>query len=94
MSIYTFSREKNLKLIEERNISFEEIIALIEDDQIVDILEHPNQKKYGNQKIYVISFRNYLYLVPFVIDSEGNIFLKTIIPSRKAKKKYSQKRQK
>lgn len=89
ISIYTFSPEKNLKLIDERSISFEEIIAAIEDGQIVDILEHPNQKKYGDQKIYVISVKEYVYLVPFVIDSDGNVFLKTIIPRRKAKKKYS-----
>jgi len=88
MSIYTFSPEKNRKLIEERNISFEEIIAAIEDNQIVDILEHPNQKKYGNQKIYVIRLKEYIYLVPFITDNDSNIFLKTIIPSRKAKKKY------
>ncbi len=89
MSIYTFSYEKNLELIEKRTISFDEIIAAIEDNQIVDILEHPNQEKYGNQKIYVICAKEYIYLVPFVIGNDGNIFLKTIIPSRKAKKKYN-----
>jgi hypothetical protein len=83
MSIYTYSPEKNLKLINERNIS-----AAIEDNQIVDILEHPNQEKYGGQKIYVICVKEYVYLVPFVVDADDNIFLKTIIPSRKAKKKY------
>ena len=88
MPIYTFSPEKNIKLIEERNISFEEIIAAIENNHIADILEHPNQKKYGNQKIYVVFVKEYVYLVPFVVESDGNIFLKTIIPSRKAKKKY------
>ncbi len=91
MPVYTFSREKNFKLIEERNISFEEIIALIEDGRIIDILEHHNQKKYEGQKIYIISFKNYVYLVPFITDIEGNIFLKTIIPSRKAKKKYEKR---
>ena len=50
MSIYTFSPEKNLKLIDERNISFEEIIAAIEDDQIVDILDIPIQKNMGIKK--------------------------------------------
>lgn len=88
MSIYTFSPEKNLKPIEERNISFEEIIAAIEDNQLLDILEHPNQEKYVDQKIYVICVKEYVYLVPFVVEVDGNIFLKTIIPSRKAKKKY------
>ncbi len=88
MSIFSYAPDKNLKLIQERKVSFEEIIAAIENDQILDILEHPNHKKYGHQKIYVISIREYVYLVPFVMDSDGNIFLKTIIPSRKAKQKY------
>ena len=88
MPIYIFSPEKNLLLIEERNISFEEVIAAIENGQILDIVEHPNRKKYGNQKMYVIGIKEYVYLVPFVIDAKGDIFLKTIIPSRKAKRKY------
>jgi len=60
----------------------------IENGQVLDILEHPDQEKYDKQKIYVVSAREYVYLVPFVTDAEGNIFLKTIIPSRKAKQKY------
>jgi hypothetical protein len=89
MPIYAYSPEKNLKLIQERNISFEEIIAAIENDLILDIIDHPNQKKYGNQKMYVIYAKEYVYLVPFIIEENGNVFLKTIIPSRKAKQKYS-----
>lgn len=88
MAVFSFAPDKNLKLIQERKISFEEVIAAIESDQILDILEHPNNKKYEHQKVYVICIRDYVYLVPFVIDNEGNIFLKTIIPSRKAKQKY------
>ena len=88
MPIYTYSPEKNLKLIQERNISFEEIIVAIENDLILEIVEHPNQKKYGNQKIYVIYVKEYVYLVPFITDERGDIFLKTIIPSKKAKQKY------
>jgi hypothetical protein len=91
MPVYIFSPGKNLTLIKERNISFEEVIAAIGNDQILDIVDHPNQKKYGNQKIYIIRAKEYVYLVPFIIDKNGNIFLKTIIPSRKAKQKYTQK---
>lgn len=90
MPIYFFSPEKNLTLVEERNISFDEVIAAIENDQILDIVEHPNKQKYGNQKMYVIWVKEYVYLVPFVINRNGDIFLKTIIPSRKAKRKYIQ----
>ncbi len=92
MPIYIFSPEKNLALIEERNISFDEVIAAIENGQILDIVEHANKQKYGNQKIYVIWVKEYVYLVPFVIDTNGDIFLKTIIPSRKAKRKYIQEK--
>lgn len=88
MSIFTYSPEKNAKLIEERNISFEEIIAAIENDQVLDISENPNKKKYENQKIYVVFAKEYVYLVPYVENSDGTVFLKTIIPSRKAKQKY------
>ena len=71
-----FSR-KNLKLIQERNISFEDVIVAIEDDNILDVLEHPNQLKYAGKKMYVIAIKDYIYLVPFIIDFDGNIILKT-----------------
>lgn len=53
----------------------------------MDILDHPNQEKYLGQKISVVVVEDYAYLVPFV-ESKDKIFLKTIIPSRKATKKY------
>lgn len=87
MSYFEWNNEKNQKLKAERGICFEEIILAIEKGDVLDILEHPNQKKYKNQKIFVIEARNYVWLVPFV-ESETEIFLKTIIPSRKATKKY------
>lgn len=86
--MYGYSSEKNAELIRERNISFEEVLSAIANDQILDIIEHPNKEKYRNQKVYILRIKEYIYLVPFVKDLEGNIFLKTIIPSRKAKKKY------
>ncbi len=88
MPNYNYSPEKNLKLIQERNISFEEIIVAIENGLILDVIEHPNKKKYGNQKMYVVYAKEYVYLVPFIIEANGDVFLKTIIPSRKAKQKY------
>lgn len=84
---YDFSTEKNSKLKAERNISFEEVIFVILDEGILDILEHPNQNKYPNQKLFVVSIDNYAYLIPVIINEE-KIFLKTIIPSRKATRDY------
>lgn len=54
---------------------------------LLDILEHPNQERYGGQRIFVVKVEGYVYLVPFV-ETEGEIILKTIIPSRKATKQY------
>ena len=50
---YEFSPEKNQKLINERNISFEEVIVAIEEGKVLDILPHPNSMKYPNQEIYL-----------------------------------------
>ena len=85
---YTFSPSKNLKLKQERGISFEEIVAAIDNGQLLNVMEHPNSKKYAGQRIYVVYANDYVYLVPFVADEENNIFLKTIIPSRKACQQY------
>ena len=87
MKYFSWNNEKNKLLKAERNISFEEVVFQIEKKRILDIVEHPNQEKYKEQKIFIISIHNYAYLVPFV-ESEEEIFLKTIIPSRKATKKY------
>ncbi|MCH7520531.1 MAG: BrnT family toxin [Candidatus Marinimicrobia bacterium] len=87
MKYFNWSPEKNEWLKGERGISFEIVVSQIEAGNILDILEHPNQDRYGDQRIFVIEFEEYAYLVPFVED-EDEVFLKTIIPSRKATRKY------
>ena len=51
------------------------------------VLEHPNQDKYPGQRISMVQVDDYVYALPFV-ETEMEIFLKTIIPSRKAKRQY------
>jgi uncharacterized DUF497 family protein len=87
MKYFNWNNEKNEKLRKERDVSFEEVVFAIEQGQLLDILEHPNKEKYENQNIFVIKLYNYVWLVPFV-ENENEVFLKTIIPSRKATKKY------
>ena len=87
MKYFDWNKEKNEILKSKRGISFEEVCVSIESDGILDILVHPNLTKYPNQKLFVVNVDNYVYLVPFLED-EVKIFLKTIIPSRKATKKY------
>ncbi|MCF6251445.1 MAG: toxin [Methylococcaceae bacterium] len=87
MKTYAWSSDKNNTLRNERNISFEEIVLHIQLGNEVDIYDHPNLERYPGQKISVVLIEDYAYLVPFVEDKE-QIFLKTIIPSRKATKHY------
>jgi len=82
-----WNKEKNEQLKKERNISFDEISVIINDDKILKVVPHYNLKKYPNQLIMHIEMDNYIYLVPFVMDDD-KMFLKTIIPSRKATKEY------
>lgn len=87
MKIYNWNIEKNNWLKENRDISFEKVILAIAQHHIKEVYEHPNQKKYPGQKIYEIEINDYVYLFPF-IESKDELFLKTIIPSRKATKKH------
>jgi len=54
---------------------------------LLDVIKHPNKDKYPNQKIFIVEINDYAYMIPYV-ESEEEVFLKTIIPSRKATKKY------
>ena len=87
MKIFRWNAEKNETLARERGITFEEIIQRIESGAKVIETDHPNKEKYPNQKILIIDMEGYAYLVPCVINKD-EYFLKTIIPSRKATKKY------
>ena len=87
MKPYVWNREKNQRLKAERNVSFEEVLMHIANGNILDIVEHPNQEKYRGQRVFIVRIRDYAWLVPFV-ESETEIFMKTIIPSRKATAKY------
>jgi uncharacterized DUF497 family protein len=87
MKIFKWNAEKNQILARERGITFEEIVKRIEYGAKVIETDHPNNKKYPNQKILIVDVDGYAYLVPFVTNKD-EYFLKTIIPSRKATKKY------
>ena len=87
MDYYKWNKDKNERLKIERNISFEQITMHIKRGDVLDIVAHPNQKKYPGQQLLVVGINNYAYLVPF-IENENGKFLKTIIPSRKATRDY------
>jgi hypothetical protein len=86
MKYYNWNKEKNILLKETRKISFESVVMHIEKGDLLDIIENPSGK-YFKQKVLIININNYIYAVPFV-ENEKEIFLKTIIPSRKLTKIY------
>lgn len=84
---FRWDEEKNARLIEERRISFEEIVLAIGQNGLLDVFRHPNSRRYPNQPVLVVAVRGYAYAVPFVED-DACLFLKTIVPSRKATRSY------
>ena len=87
MKIFEWDNGKNEWLNETRSISFEDVLFCLSNGYLLDVIPHPNTLKYPHQKIFIVNMDNYAFLVPF-IETDDTIFLKTIIPSRKATGKY------
>lgn len=68
-------------------MSFEKILFHLARGDVWKIADHPDQENYPGQRIYFVIMENYVYLVPYVVEKDY-IFLKTIIPSRKATRAY------
>ena len=83
-----YDKNKAIKLRFERNIEIEDIVDIIVEKKYIDILENPKRE---GQQIFVIEYRDYIHVVPFIIDSEGNIIIKTVFPSRNFHKIYKEK---
>ena len=84
---YEWDPQKNERLKAERGISFEKILFHLARGDVWKIADHPDQENYSGQKIYFVVVEEYIYLVPHIVEKDY-IFLKTIIPSRKAMKAY------
>ena len=87
MKLFGWDDAKNAKLRAERGIGFEDIVFHIERGDLLDTVDHPHPDRYAGQRMFVVRRDDYVFLVPFVED-EHTVFLKTIIPSRKATKQY------
>ena len=90
---FTWDTGKNEKLKAQRNITFEDIVIGIINNNVLDILEHPDPIKYPEQKLYIIKHNDYVYVVPAII-SEKEIRLITIFQSRKFNKIYNKEEEK
>ena len=87
MKLFRWNAGKNEALKASRGLSFERVVVAIESGGLLDILAHPNKARYPKQRVLVVAFDNYAYLVPFV-EEKDHFFLKTVIPSRKATRDY------
>lgn len=87
MKLINWNKDKNTWLKKIRKIGFEDVLYYIDKEFIIDDIDHPNKEQYPNQRIFVLDVEGYIYLVPYV-ESNEEIFLKTIIPSRKATRDY------
>jgi uncharacterized DUF497 family protein len=87
MKPINWNSTKNQQLISVRGISFEDVVFYLQQGALLDDIEHPKGDKYPNQRVFVININDYAYLVPYV-ENRKEIFLKTVIPSRKATKIY------
>ena len=93
MKTYRWSEKKNEQLKQSRGISFEDVVLALEAGGLLDVLMHPNPRRYPNQKVLVVAVMEYVYLVPHV-EEPDQVFLKTIIPSRKATRDYGRRGEK
>ena len=84
---FAWDDEKSARLRAERGIGFEDIVFHIERGDLLDTVDHPHPSRYAGQRMFIVRREDYVYLVPFVED-EHTMFLKTIIPSRKATRQY------
>ena len=80
-----WSAEKDLWLQEHRGVSFQEIATCILSDSLVDMIEIPSR---NGQEAFVVRFRKYIWVVPFVVETDSTIFLKTAYPSRKMNDRF------
>ena len=82
-----WNADKSRSFKAERGVSFEEVLSAISQGGLLSVMDHPNRAKYGHQKMLVVRIQDYAYLVPYV-ESEKEIFLKSIMPSRKATRDF------
>jgi len=87
MKSINWNTEKSLALKASRGICFEDVVFFVERGEILDDYLHPNQQTCPGQRILVLAFDDFAYLVPY-IENDEELFLKTIIPSRKATQRY------
>jgi uncharacterized DUF497 family protein len=86
--VIRWNDDKDKWLQTNRGISFQEIAAHILTSDLIDLIENPARK---GQQAFVVHSSGYVWVVPFVLEEDNSIFLKTAYPSRKMNKRYGGK---
>ena len=64
MKRFVWTVQENELLRDDHGICFEAILFDIENGEVLDVLEHPNQAKHGNQRILMVALSEYAYRMP------------------------------
>jgi uncharacterized DUF497 family protein len=86
----TWDPVKERKLREERGIEIRDVAQLILENKYLDILQNPNRPE---QLIFIVPYHGYMHVVPFVVDKNETIVLKTVFPSRRFQQIYGENRE-
>ena len=57
---------KNAWLLQERGVTFDEVVLAIAHGRLLDIVEHPHPERYHGQRLFIVEIDRYAYLVPFL----------------------------
>lgn len=82
---YRYNEEKNEKLKKERNIDFD--VLMTKGEEITRIKN--TSSLHQNQMKLIILYNNYCYSVPYVVEGDGTLFLKTAYKDRFLNKLYN-----
>ncbi|MBE9196782.1 BrnT family toxin [Synechocystis sp. LEGE 06083] len=62
---FRWNSEKNEWLKQNRQVSFEQIVKAIQDDDVLADFENSNKDRYPNQYMLIVKIENYVYCVPY-----------------------------
>lgn len=82
---------KNAELKVRYGIGFESVLIALAEGGLLENRSHPNLGRYGHQRQLIVDIDGYAWVVPYVQDGE-TLFLKTMFPSRKATKRYLERK--
>ena len=62
MKQINWNAEKNQLLMNERGVSFEDVLFALQSGRLLDDLVHPSNFKYLNQRMFVVESDEYAWL--------------------------------